>query len=171
MEKLPDFRAERKAYNPVTSLAVMVFFGPDSLRKTAKFNLNFWAVRVHERPSFRYVPSTFFANKLLFLNTSRAGAQRVPGALPQTLPGDSRALSGEFGCEGLEDSCRGSRDTNSYLRGSCAHFCKRTVLKPLERPVANPKVNFGQFHATTPFPMSLSLNLSEFGGSRYTNKR
>ena len=26
----------------------------------AKLNLNFWPVRDHEKPSFRYVPSTFF---------------------------------------------------------------------------------------------------------------
>ena len=34
-----------------------------SPRKIAKFSLNFWPVRVHEKPSFRYVPSTFFAKK------------------------------------------------------------------------------------------------------------
>ena len=27
--KLPDFQAEKKAQDPVTSVAVMVFFGPD----------------------------------------------------------------------------------------------------------------------------------------------
>ena len=31
-------------------------------RKIAKFTLKFWPVRVHEKPSFRYVPSTFFAS-------------------------------------------------------------------------------------------------------------
>ena len=37
-------------------------FGYFPSRKIAKFTLNFWPVRVHEKPSFRYVPSTFFAN-------------------------------------------------------------------------------------------------------------
>ena len=30
-------------------------------RKVAKLSLNFWPVRVRKRPSFRYVPSTFFS--------------------------------------------------------------------------------------------------------------
>ena len=30
--------------------------------KLAIFNLNFWPIMVHWKPSFRYVPSTFFAN-------------------------------------------------------------------------------------------------------------
>ena len=32
-------------------------------RKTAKFSLNFWPVRVHEKPSFRYVPNMLFAKR------------------------------------------------------------------------------------------------------------
>ena len=44
------------------------FHGSLSARKTAKFSLNFWPVRVHEKPSFRYVPSTFLANKQNFKN-------------------------------------------------------------------------------------------------------
>ena len=32
------------------------------LEKAAKFSLNFWPVRVHEKPAFRYVPGTFVAN-------------------------------------------------------------------------------------------------------------
>ena len=40
------------------------------VEKKTKFSLNFWSVKNHERPSFRYVPSTFFAEfvccKLLF---------------------------------------------------------------------------------------------------------
>ena len=35
-----------------------------SPRKVAKFSLNFWPVRVHEKPSFRYVPNTLFANTI-----------------------------------------------------------------------------------------------------------
>ena len=34
-------------------------------RKIAKFSLNFWPVRVHEKPSFRYVPSTFSAKTVV----------------------------------------------------------------------------------------------------------
>ena len=30
--------------------------------KNSKFSLNFWPVRVHKKPSFRFVPITFFAN-------------------------------------------------------------------------------------------------------------
>ena len=37
-------------------------FGSFSLEKTAKFSLNFRPVRVHEKPSSRYVPSAFFAH-------------------------------------------------------------------------------------------------------------
>ena len=33
------------------------------LQGTAKSSLNFWPVRVHEKPSFRYIPSTFFQKK------------------------------------------------------------------------------------------------------------
>ena len=39
---------------------IRVSFSP---RKIAKFSLNFWPVRVHEKPSFRYVASTFFAKR------------------------------------------------------------------------------------------------------------
>ena len=39
-------------------------------RKIAKFSLNFWPARVHEKPSFRYVASTFFTNSSLLPTVS-----------------------------------------------------------------------------------------------------
>ena len=46
--------------------ALFFFSFPNSghfpgLEKTAKFNLDFWPERVHGKPCFHYVPSTFFA--------------------------------------------------------------------------------------------------------------
>ena len=36
--------------------------------KSAKFSLNFWPVRLHEKPSFRHVLSTFFAQNRQYFN-------------------------------------------------------------------------------------------------------
>ena len=64
--------------------------------------------------------SVFFDSLSHFLNTFWAGAQRVPGPLPHTLPGApcfsgtlSRALRGSLRARRAEDSSRGSRLSQS----------------------------------------------------------
>ena len=49
-------------------------------RKRANFSFNFWPVRVHEKPSFHYVPSTFVA-KLCLKKTNYSEKGRGKKAL------------------------------------------------------------------------------------------
>ena len=44
---------------PIRKFLLFSEFRSCSPRNIAKFSLNFWPVRIHEKPSLRYVPSTF----------------------------------------------------------------------------------------------------------------
>ena len=137
--------------NPLFFFRIQVIFP----RNTAKFSLNFWPAGVHEKPSFRYAPSAFFAKKknnkhkqLLGLSQERV-AVRFVYVLPfslgerETHEQNSREISGK--------RPRQSRDNPGTIPWNCVHTF--SCFLGLSGPNRSVQIFGGRFSQTEIHPV------------------